>query len=87
MVEIKDFVIWLKHLHGDPSLKVRIDGLAAGELIELSVDGEAGVWEKMSDGADGRPTPGIKPFGRAKEHWHSLYAARRGDVVSIQIAA
>jgi hypothetical protein len=37
----------------------------------------------MDDGADGRPTPGIKPFGPAKEHWHDLQK-RRGQLVSIK---
>jgi len=37
----------------------------------------------MADGKDGRPTPGIKPIGLTKNHWHALQD-QRGDIVTIQ---
>lgn len=86
MVEVRDFVIWVKHIHGNSKVRESLDKLDAGELIELRVDDCRGIWEKMNEGKDGRPTPGIKPIGRAREKWHTLYADNRGDVVSITVA-
>lgn len=84
-VEIRDHVLWAKHIHGNDSLKDEITGLDAGELIELEVDGFRGMWEKMDDGADGRPTTGIKPLGNARKHWHELQHDR-GSCVPISEA-
>jgi hypothetical protein len=80
---VSDFVIWTKHIHGDPELTARIHALWAGETIQLEVDGVRGVWRKMDDGADGRPTPGIRPIGAMQVVWRSLYRRRRGDAVTI----
>jgi hypothetical protein len=81
-VEIRDHALWLKHIHGNKSLKNKLLDLEEGEAVHLQVDGVIGVWVKMSDGKDGRPTPGIKAIGPAKMHWHSLQE-RRGDIVTI----
>ncbi|HEY2709394.1 MAG TPA: hypothetical protein VGI95_15195 [Caulobacteraceae bacterium] len=81
---ISDFVIWTKHIHGDPELTGRIHALWAGETIELEVDGVRGVWRKMDDGADGRTTPGIRPIGAMQVVWRSLYKRRRGEAVSLR---
>ena len=51
---VSDYVIWAKHIHGDPELVARIHALWAGQTIELEVDGLRGTWRKMDDGADGR---------------------------------
>ena len=60
--------------------------LPAGDLIELKVDGLQGMWKKMDDGKDARPTAGIKGLGNAREHWHELQR-KRGDLVSIEFVA
>ena len=83
VVEVRDHALWAKHIYGNDSLKHKIEELGAGALLELVVDGYVGTWAKMNDGADGRPTPGIKPIGKARDHWHSLQD-RRGDLVSIK---
>jgi len=80
---VSDFVIWTKHIHGDGHLAARVAGLRAGEILNLEVDGVEGPWRKMDDGKDGRPTPGLRPVGRAQELWRELYKTRRGDVVSL----
>jgi hypothetical protein len=85
--EVRDYVIWSKHLHGDLRLPARIEALEAGETIELEVDGVPGTWRKMDQGKDGRPTPGIRPLGSAQAFWRDLYRSRRGAVVSVALAA
>lgn len=84
--EIRDYVIWSKHLHGDLRLPGRIEALEAGETIELEVDGVRGTWRKMDQGKDGRPTPGIRPLGSAQAFWRALYKSRRGAIVSVSLA-
>jgi hypothetical protein len=85
VVEIRDYALWPKHIHQNEALKEKLLDLAAADLIELEVKGFRGMWKKMDDGKDGRPTPGIKALGKAKEHWHSLQD-QRGELVSIREA-
>ena len=83
LVEIRDYALWPKHIYGNDALKNELVDMKAGELIELEVDGFRGMWSKMSDGKDGRPTPGMKAIGEARTHWHSLQD-KRGKLVSIK---
>lgn len=84
LVEVRDYQIWAKHIHGNERLKERVLALKAGDLIELEVDGFRGVWKKMDDNrTTGEATPGIRPFGKARDAWHDLCRMRRGDLVSI----
>ncbi len=83
LVEVRDHSLWAKHIHGNDPLKTEITELSAGCLIELEIDGFRGTWEKMADGKDGRPTPGIKPLGLARKRWHELQD-QRGALVPIQ---
>jgi hypothetical protein len=82
VVEIRDYALWPKHIHQNEELKNKIVAMTEGDLIELEVEGFRGMWKKMDDGKDGRPTPGIKGIGKAKEHWHGLQD-KRGELVSI----
>ncbi|MGH6956485.1 MAG: hypothetical protein ACREEW_07465 [Caulobacteraceae bacterium] len=82
---VSDYVIWAKHIHDDPELVQRVLAMWAGETIHLEVDGVRGTWRKMDDGADGRPTPGIRPIGSAQEVWRYLFKRRRGEVVSLKV--
>ena len=82
---VSDFVIWTKHIHGDPGVAGRIIDLQAGETIRLRVEGVDGAWCKMANGRDGRPTPGIRPIGRTQRHWKTIYAERRGQLVDVEI--
>ena len=86
LVEVRDHALWIKHIHKNEALKSTLVNLAAGDLVELRVNGFQGVWKKMEDGKDGRPTPGIKGLGKARDHWHGLQE-NRGDLVSIQFVA
>ncbi len=83
VVEIRDYALWPKHIHQNDKLKNKIIALKEGDLIELEIDGVRGMWKKMDDGKDGRPTPGIKGIGTAKTHWHGIQD-RRGELVSIE---
>jgi hypothetical protein len=67
----------------DSSLHARVLKLAAGATIRLEVDGVVGEWKKMKDGADGRPTPGIKPVGAMAKVWARLQE-RRGQNVRVR---
>lgn len=82
---VSDYVIWTKHIHDDPELVERINRMWAGQTIRLEVDGVRGSWRKMDDGADGRPTPGVKPVGAAQRLWRDLFKTRRGDVVTLKV--
>lgn len=81
---ISDYVIWIRHIHGDRELSARIHAMWAGATIDLEVDGVRGVWRKMDDGADGRATPGIRPIGAMQVVWRSLYKRRRGEAVTLR---
>ena len=37
----------------------------------------------MDDGKDGRPTPGVKAVGKARDHWHAVQEDR-GELVTIR---
>ena len=82
-VEIRDHALWIKHIHKNDALKSKLMSLEAGDLVELRVDGFHGMWKKMDDGKDGRPTPGIRAIGKARDHWHEAQA-RRGELLSIE---
>ena len=84
---VKDAVIWAKHIHGADGVRERVLALRGGEAIDLVVDGWRGPWVRMKEGADGRPTTGIRPVGRTRSFWSSLFASRRGDLVNVELAA
>ena len=83
VVEARDYVLWPKHIHGNPQLRDELLQLEAGALVTLEVDGVAGTWVKMEDGKNGVPTPGLRALGVARDHWHGLFRANRGAVVNI----
>lgn len=82
---VSDWVIWAKHVHGDPTLAQAIRRLEPGQAIRLRVEGVAGRWRKMDRGRDGRSTDGVRPLGEARVFWRELYKARRLDVVDIEL--
>ena len=82
-VEIRDDAMWAKQIEGGKALADRITALSPGEIIELEVDGVVGRWEKMRNGKDGRPTPGIKPIGPMRKIW-KRFQSRRGEVVEVR---
>ena len=83
LIEIRDDVIWAKHLKRDPSLYDEIIALEDNEIIRLKVDGIVGTWARMRRGTDGRPTHGIKPVGAMASVWARL-KKRRGEKVRVE---
>ncbi len=81
-IEIRDDVIWAKHLRASRALYDAVIKLPEDETISLMVDGIVGKWAKMRVGADGRPTQGIKPVGAMATVWKRLQQ-RRGEKVSV----
>lgn len=84
LVEIRDDVIWARHLKPNRKLYDKVVNLPADAEIRLAVDGIVGKWAKMKRGADGRPTQGIKPIGAMATVWKRLQV-RRGEKVSIDL--
>lgn len=81
-VAVRDDAIWIKHIEGDPVLRARIGEMAAGDTIDLEVDGVVGRWERMRDGKDGRPTFGIKPVEAMRLVWADF---RRSDRHTVHV--
>jgi hypothetical protein len=84
-ITINDDVIWKKHIHGDATLAEAVERLRGGETLQLRVEGSLGLWRKMDDGRDGRPTLGIRPVGPARTVWRDLYQTRRGEEVTVDL--
>lgn len=82
---VSDYVLWAKHIRGDPRLVDRVLALRAGEAIELVVDGIHGTWVKMADGPGGNPTPGLKPVDRMKSVWGTYFRERKDSVVDVAL--
>ena len=87
MLEVKDVVIWIKHIHGNAGTRDDLMARDAGDLAMISIEGTKCAFEKMADGKDGRPTSGYKPVGKTREFWKDLYENRRGDLVDIEVLA
>jgi hypothetical protein len=84
VVEVRDYVLWPKHIHGNAALREELLALEAGAVVTLSVAGVVGTWAKMAAGKNGAPTPGFKALGQARSHWHGLFQHDRGAVVPIR---
>jgi hypothetical protein len=57
---IRDDAVWAKHID-DPEIVRRILALPPGAPMTLLVDRNPVRFRKMRDGADGRPTDGLRP--------------------------
>jgi hypothetical protein len=85
LVEVRDSVLWPQHLKNAPALKARLLGLRASQIVFLRIDGKIGVWERMRDGSDGRPTTGLKPGdARTRVFWRTLFTNRSGELVRVE---
>lgn len=84
-MEVRDHVLWISHVAGDPLLRTWLESVPAGAILDLYVDGVKGVWRKLADGSDGRPCPGFKPVNEPiRGRWHKLQE-QRGSHVSFRV--
>ncbi|MCM5557183.1 hypothetical protein [Pleomorphomonas sp. JP5] len=82
-VQVRDFALWIKHIHGDEVLAAKLDRLRPDEVVRLKVDGRIGTWRKMSAyKSSGRPTPGLAPLGEMRAYWKELFKQSKGDAVA-----
>jgi len=84
-IPIKDHAIWFKDI-GEPGLLNRLSSMAPDETITLEVDKVVGHWLRMKNGADGRPTFGIRPNAEMKTIWNNWFKDRKGEFVEIREA-
>lgn len=84
-VEVRDYSLWTKHIHGNPELARLIERLKEDDTVTLRVGGHEGVWVKKKNGTTGIPTPGLKPVGAIRKIWFGWFADRRGDLVDIEL--
>jgi hypothetical protein len=86
-VEVRDYVLWIKHIHGDDALREKLGGLSPGEVVTLLVDGREGLWRKVgANRSNGSAVAGLAPIGPAKSHWGELFRAHKahgGTVVEV----
>lgn len=85
LAEVRDHCLWIKHIGGDDQLTTHLLSLAPGQSIRLKVAEIEGEWRKMAAGPGGTSTPGLRPIGPAKAHWHQLQTLR-GTRVPIALA-
>jgi hypothetical protein len=83
---VSDYVLWAKHIRGDPRLVDRVLSMRPGETIQLVVDGIPGTWAKMADGPGGQSTPGLKPLDRMKTVWGTFFRDRKDAIVEVAAA-
>lgn len=84
-VQVRDRVIWIRHIHGEPALVKKLESVPAGLTVRLRVAGMSGVWEKMRDRPSGDPTPGFRPIGDVAQFWRDLFEKRRGQLVDLAV--
>jgi hypothetical protein len=88
-VEVVDYLLWTKRIHGSLELKSALDALPPESTVRLKVAGRTGIWRKMSrNSTTGASTPGLQPLGEAGKHWRELFKAHKdagGTVVEIEL--
>jgi hypothetical protein len=77
-VEVRDLMLWTKHVHGDVDLAQRLEALPPGKTVRMRVAGKSGVWEKVNAAA-------LRPIGDLKSSWRNLYKTKRGQLVELAL--
>mgnify|MGYP001810467711 CR=1 FL=1 len=83
-VTVRDNALWLRHIAGAADLQNRLGQIPVNARIALKIDGQRIVFRRMRDGADGRPTMGLRPDDDYKAVWAELYEHRRGEALPIE---
>jgi len=88
-VEVKDYALWIKHIHGNELLKRHLETLEPNQTVVLRVGGDEGLWRKMSAyRTTGHSTPGLSPLGPMQATWRALYRSLKskgGGLVDIEL--
>jgi hypothetical protein len=88
-VEVRDYALWTKHVHGDDELRARLESLKPEQTVTLKIAGEEGLWRKMSAyRTSGNPTPGLTPIGPMQTRWGEIYRrfkSQGGGLVEIEL--
>ncbi len=84
-VEIRDECIWLKRIEGEDGLRDRLEALPEGAPVVLKIGRETSARRKMRQGANARPTPGLRPACDASKAWwkSNVQPARTGGRLPI----
>ena len=53
-IEVRDRMVWTKHVHEDENLAAMLAALPVGKTVQMRVNGKSGTWEKV-DAAALRP--------------------------------
>jgi hypothetical protein len=78
-VEVRDRMLWTKHVHGDIDLALQLEALPAGKTVRMRVAGKSGVWEKVNAAA-------IRPVGEElRAWWRNLFETKRGQLVDLTL--
>ena len=83
-IEIRDVVLWPKHIRGDEGLREALLGLDAERVAILRIDGVTSAWVRMDQGKNADPVPGLKPACDLTKEWWRAMRDRRGEFVSIE---
>lgn len=84
-LKITDDVIWLKHIAAGEGFMDKVGRLRPAQKLRLEVDGRSGIWTRMADGKDGRPTPGLKPHDDETRALWKTMQQRRGETVPVKL--
>jgi hypothetical protein len=84
-ITVRDNALWIKHLEGDSQAVARILALPQNAPVTLVIEGTVVRFVKMRDGADGRPTPGLRPADPASKRFWEAMQERRGETVRVDI--
>ncbi len=84
MMMIRDNALWVKNIEGDPEIVRRILALPQNAAITLLIEEKPVLFRKMRDGADGRPTNGLRPDPAFKLFWDGMQN-RRGERVTVRL--
>ena len=82
---VNDDAIWLKSIDADANLIALLGQLEQGTPVYLEIEGGQLRFEKMRDGRDGRPTPGLKPVGESRDVWKRFRDTRRGERLAFRV--
>ena len=78
-VEVRDRMIWTRHIHGDADLAQQLESLPTSRTVRMRVAGKSGLWEKVN-------APALRPVGdELRTSWRKLFETKHGTLVDISL--